>query len=57
MEKRVRKLGTEKQTDFDKNFDEYIDKYKSKAKEQGYEGKLKFTKERGRVVIFVELDI
>ena len=55
MEVRVRKLGTEKQTDFDKDLDGYIDKYSKKAKDEGYEGKLKFTKEKGKVVIFVEI--
>jgi hypothetical protein len=55
MEVRVRKLGVEKKSEFDKDLDGYIDKYSKKAKDKGYEGKLKFTKEKGKVIIFVEL--
>ena len=52
----VRKLGTEKLKHFIASFDEVIDKYEAKAKTEGYEGKLKFNKEKGKVVVFVELE-
>jgi DUF1680 family protein len=56
MEKLVRKLGSEKLKHFIASFDEVVDKYEAKAKEDGYLGKLKFTKEKGKVVVFVELE-
>jgi len=52
----VRKLGTEKLKHFIASFDEVVDKYKAKAKNEGYNGKLKFNKEKGKVVVFVELE-
>ena len=52
----VRKLGTEKLKHFIASFDEVVDKYETKAIEEGYEGKLKFNKEKGKVVVFVELE-
>jgi hypothetical protein len=56
MEKLVRKLGTEKLKSFIASFDEVVNKYKAKAIKDGYNGKLKFTKEKGKVVVFVELE-
>jgi len=56
MEKLVRKLGSEKLKHFIASFDEVVDKYETKAIEEGYEGKLKFNKEKGKVVVFVELE-
>jgi len=52
---KYKKLGSEKIKVFDENFDKLYDKYKSKAKEMGYNGKIKFQKERANVVIFVEI--
>jgi hypothetical protein len=54
-EERYKKLGTEKQKDFNKNFDILYDKYKEKAKELNLEGELKFIKERGRIIIYIGL--
>lgn len=51
----VKKLGTEKQKDVDTDFDAIFDKYKNKAESEGYFGDLKFQKERGKIVVFVEL--
>jgi len=56
MDKLVRKLGTEKLKHFITSFDEVVDKYRVKAKDEGYEGKLKFNKEKGKIVVFVELE-
>ena len=52
----VRKIGSEKKTLVDKDFDYYYDYYKKKAEDGGYYGKLKFSKERGKIIFFVELD-
>lgn len=54
---KYRKLGVEKQTDFTKKFDHYIEKYKNKAEELDLKGDLKFIKERGKVIIYVQLDL
>lgn len=51
----LRKLGSEKIKNFDSNFDALYDLYRKMANEQGYPGKLKFSRERGKVIIFVEL--
>jgi hypothetical protein len=55
MNKRLHKIGSEKITHFDKNFDQIYDLYKKKSIDSGYTGDLKFIKERGRVLIYVEL--
>ena len=47
----VRTIGREKIAEFNNNFDEYYDKYSKKAREMGYEGNLRFRKERGMVVV------
>lgn len=51
-ETRLRKIGTEKSTSFDKDFDGLYDFYKNKAEDMGYFGELKFIKERGKVLIY-----
>jgi hypothetical protein len=56
MGESVRKLGTEKLKDVDSNFDDIYDKYKKKAEAEGYYGELRFSKEHGKVVIFVVLE-
>jgi hypothetical protein len=52
----VRRLGREKNTELEKNFDEIVDKYRKMADTSGYHGELRFKKEGGYTVIFVELD-
>lgn len=52
----VRKIGSEKKTLVDKDFDYYYDYYKNKAKNDGYNGELKFAKERGKIIFFVALE-
>ncbi len=52
----VRNIGSEKKTLVDKNFDYYYDYYKKKAEDSGYYGELKFSKERGKIIFFVEID-
>lgn len=52
----VRRLGSEKLKDFIKDFDLIADKYRQIANASGYKGALKFNKEKGRMVISVELD-
>jgi len=56
MDKLVRKLGIEKIKDMNTSFDEIYDEYKLKAKKDGYNGKLLFQKEKGKIIIFVELE-
>ena len=52
----VRKLGSEKVKNFMKDFDLIIDKYRTIADTTGYNGPLKFKKEKGKMIIFVELE-
>ena len=56
MEELVRTLGTVKANKFNKDFDEIVDKYKEKAKQMGYNGDLRFKKEKGNIVIMVTID-
>ncbi len=51
----VRKLGTEKGVDLMKDFDLIVDKYRKIADASGYYGELRFQKEGGFTVIFVEI--
>jgi hypothetical protein len=51
----TKKLGTEKIKDFDENFDELYDKYKKKAEDLGYTNKIKFKKEKNKIIIYVNL--
>jgi len=55
MEERVRKLGVEKEKELKKDFDALYDKYKKKAEKEGYDGEIKFSREKGKVVFFVVL--
>lgn len=50
----VKKLGEVKIKDLVDNFDLIIDKHKQIAKGLGYHGDLKFSKEHGKLIIFVE---
>ncbi len=52
-DERHKKLGSEKAADLNENFDTLYEKYKKKAQDAGYDGELKFLKERGRVIIYV----
>jgi ABC-type Zn uptake system ZnuABC Zn-binding protein ZnuA len=52
---RYRKLGSEKEKDFNKDFDQIYDKYLKKAKDVDDKAELRFERERGRVLIFVKL--
>ena len=56
MEKLVRKLGSEKSKHFIEHFDFIVEKYRVIANATGYEGKLRFKTEKGKVVVFVELE-
>ena len=51
----VRKLGTEKSVDIINHFDLIVDKYRKIADASGYHGELKFQKEGGFTVIFVDI--
>lgn len=55
MEERVRKLGVEKEKEVKKDFDAIYDKYKKKAEDEGYDGEIKMSREKGKVVFFVVL--
>jgi len=55
MEELVRTLGIVKADKFNKNFDTIVDKFKLKAKQMGYNGDLRFKKEKGNVVIMVTI--
>jgi hypothetical protein len=52
----VRKIGVEKIKVFNKNPDYFFDYYKEKALSQGYRGDLKFVKEKGNILIFVQIN-
>ena len=56
MEELVRPLGKVKEKKFKENFDEIVDEYKEKAKNMGYNGDLRFKKEKGNILIFVTID-
>lgn len=55
MEELVRKLGVEKEKELKKDFDAIYDKYKKKAEDEGYDGEIKMSREKGKVVFFVVL--
>ena len=55
-EEMFRTLGTVKANKFNKDFDEVVDKYKQKAKNMGYNGDLRFKKEKGNIVILVTIN-
>lgn len=56
MSKLVRKLGSIKKKEFEKNFDSNVINFKNIAVQMGYLGDLKFKIEKGKVIIFVELN-
>lgn len=57
MPDKVRRIGWEKATVFNKNFDKVYDFWKNKAKEEyNYHGDLKLIKEHNKVIIFILLD-
>lgn len=51
----VRKLGVEKNLNLANNFDMIVDKYRKIADASGYHGELKFQKEGGFTVVFVQI--
>ena len=51
----VRKLGMEKTVNITKDFDLIVDKYRKIADASGCHGELKFQKEGGFTIIFVEI--
>jgi hypothetical protein len=51
----VRKLGMEKTVNLTKDFNLIVDKYRKIADASGYHGELKFQKEGGFSIIFVEI--
>ena len=51
----MRKLGREKTINFINDFDLIVDKYRKIADASGYHGELKFKKEGGFTIIFVEV--
>jgi len=55
MAELVRLLGREKSIDLTKDFTLIVDKYRQIADASGYHGELKFKKEGGFTVIFVEI--
>jgi hypothetical protein len=52
----LKRLGVEKEKVFVKDFDYFYDLYKQKALDQGRKGELRFIKERGKVIVYVEID-
>ena len=56
MAELVRLLGREKTTDFIKDFNLIVDKYRMIANASGYKGELKFKKEGGYTIIFVNVN-
>lgn len=53
---RLRKIGQEKSSTFQKNFDVVYDFWKNKAQnEYKYFGELKLKKEKGKIIIFIKL--
>ena len=53
----ARRLGTESLKDFKERFDEICDQYQSKAIKEGYYGDLIFKREKGKMVIFVTIEV
>jgi hypothetical protein len=54
---RLRRIGQEKINVFEKNFDKVYDYYKQKAQSEGYFGEIKFIKERGKIIIYVVIEL
>jgi hypothetical protein len=51
----VRNLGKEKTVNLTKDFDLIVDKYRQIADACGYHGELRFQKEGGFTIIFVDI--
>jgi DNA polymerase III delta prime subunit len=51
----VRNLGKEKTVNLTKDFDLIVDKYRKIADASGYHGELRFQKEGGFTIIFVDI--
>jgi hypothetical protein len=51
----VRNLGKEKTVNLTKDFDLIVDKYRQIADASGYHGELRFQKEGGFTIIFVDI--
>ena len=51
----MRNLGKEKTVNLMKDFDLIVDKYRKIADASGYHGELRFQKEGGFTVVFVEI--
>ena len=51
----VRQLGKEKTVNLMNDFDLIVDKYRKMADASGYHGELKFKKEGGFTIIFVDV--
>ena len=51
----TRRLGKEKTVNLMKDFDLIVDKYRKIADASGYHGELKFQKEGGFTIIFVDI--
>ena len=56
MSELVRKLGVEKKLNLTKHFDLIVDKYRKIADASGYHGELRFKKEGGFTVVFVQVN-
>lgn len=56
MAELVRPLGKVKEKKFKENFDNVVDEFKQKAINLGYNGELRFKKEKGNILIFVTID-
>ena len=57
MSIKVRKIGTEKATLFNKDFDKVYDYWKQKAvNEHNYHSELKLVKEHNKVIIYIVVD-
>jgi len=56
MAELVRPLGKVKEKKFKENFDNIVDEFKQKAINLGYNGELRFKKEKGNILIFVTID-
>lgn len=52
----MRNLGKEKTVNMVKDFDLIVDKYRQIADASGYHGELRFQKEGGFTVVFVEIN-
>jgi hypothetical protein len=55
METLVRTIGKVKLKRFENEFDFVVDEFKLKSNRLGYTGELKFKKEKGYMIIFVEV--